>query len=102
MPKTKILINNPNLLRELAKTLWLTILLAFLLWGLGHMYLGFTKRGIIILVIGIFSLFSAIFFIPFPYSWIIIYIIIGYWIWQIWDAYKHYKKLNVGEAQVTK
>jgi hypothetical protein len=38
-------------------------------------------------------------FVPVPWSWIIT---IGYWLWQIWDAYQHYKKLNVGQTQVAK
>lgn len=37
----------------MAKRLWLTIFLAVLIYGVGHMYLGLFKRGIIILVFGI-------------------------------------------------
>lgn len=39
--------------RQLAKSLALTIILAILVAGVGHIYLGFIKRGIVILVIGI-------------------------------------------------
>jgi len=82
----------------MAKRLWLTILLAVLVSGVGHIYLGFIKRGIIILIVAIILGFSMPLLIPIPFSWIIL---IGYWLWQIWDAYKHYKKLNVGQTQVT-
>jgi hypothetical protein len=37
----------------LAKSLALTIILAILVGGVGHIYLGFIKRGLVILVIGI-------------------------------------------------
>lgn len=82
----------------MAKRLWLTILLAVLVSGVGHIYLGFIKRGIIILIVAIIFGFSMPFLIPIPFSWIIL---IGYWLWQIWDAYKHYKKLSVGQTQAT-
>jgi TM2 domain-containing membrane protein YozV len=88
-----------NLVSKLAKRLWLTILLAVVISGLGHIYLGYVKRGIIILIIGVILTFAMPLFIPIPWSWIIT---LGYWLWQIWDAYKHYKKLNVGQTQVTK
>jgi hypothetical protein len=39
--------------RQLAKSLALTIILAILVAGVAHTYLGFKKRGIVILVIGI-------------------------------------------------
>ncbi len=81
----------------MAKRLWLTILLAILVWGVGHIYLGFIKRGIVILVIGLILAFVMPWFIPYPYIWAIV---IGYKIWQIWDTYKYYKKLNLGQTQV--
>jgi len=74
------------------------MLLAVLISGVGHIYLGFIKRGIIILIIAILLSFILPFLIPMPFSWIIL---IGYWLWQIWDTYKHYKKLNVGRTQAT-
>ncbi|HJR84920.1 MAG TPA: hypothetical protein VJ772_06075 [Nitrososphaeraceae archaeon] len=82
----------------MAKRLWLTILLAVLIYGVGHIYLGFFNRGITILIVGIVASMVASILIPFPYNSIVI---IGYWIWQIIDAYKHYKKLNVGQTQVS-
>ncbi len=81
----------------MAKRLWLSILLAILVWGVGHIYLGFIKRGIVILVIGLILAFVMPWFIPYPYIWAIV---IGYKIWQIWDTYKYYKKLNLGQTQV--
>jgi hypothetical protein len=81
----------------LAKRLWLTILLAVVFWGVGHIYLGIFGRGITILIVGLVSSMVASILIPFPYNSIVI---IGYWIWQIYDAYKHYKKLNVGQTKV--
>jgi hypothetical protein len=83
----------------LAKRLWLTILLAVLIDGVGHIYLEFFKRGITILIIGIVSAMVASIFIPFPYN---LTVIIGYWIWQIIDAYKHYKKLNPQQPQMAR
>jgi len=82
----------------LAKSLGITILLAVLVSGVGHIYLGYIKRGIIILIVAIILAVSVPLFIPIPYSWIIL---IGYWLWQIYDAYKHYKKSNMGQTQIT-
>jgi TM2 domain-containing membrane protein YozV len=81
----------------LAKRLWLTILLAALIYGSGHIYLGFTKRGIIILIFGVILTISIYALIPFPPGYIILLV---YAFWQIYDAYLHYKKLNLGKTQV--
>jgi TM2 domain-containing membrane protein YozV len=70
----------------LTKSLPLTIILAVIISGVGHMYLGYVKRGIIILVIGITIWAITSWLIPF--GWIIG---IAYWIWQIYDVYKLYK-----------
>jgi len=83
----------------LAKSLGITILLAVLVSGVGHIYLGFVKRGIIILVVSI-AIWSVVsIFVPYPWSWLIGGI---YWIWQIVDVYRHYKKLNPAQPQVEK
>ena len=82
----------------MAQKLWLTILLAVIVSGLGHMYLGFLKRGIIILVVAIALWIIASLLFPERFGWLGIGGI--WWIWQLWDAYKHYKKLNAGQAQV--
>jgi TM2 domain-containing membrane protein YozV len=71
------------------KSLGLTILLAFLVSGVGHIYLGFVKRGVIILILA-FALGAIMsLLLPFPYDSLFLMI---YWIWQMYDAYKHYKK----------
>ena len=72
------------------------MILAVVLSGLGHIYLGFVKRGIIILIIGIVIWIVVSWLIPIPFSWLIG---ITYWIWQIWDAYNLYKKLKPHEPQ---
>ena len=74
------------------------MLLAVLVSGVGHIYLGFVKRGIIILIVAIVLAVTIPLFIPMPYSWIIL---IGYWLWQIYDAYMHYKKSNIGQTKIT-
>ena len=82
----------------MVKRLWLTILLAVVFWGIGHIYLGLVKRGITILVIGIVTFFVALGFVPFPYGGLIM---IGYWAWQIWDVHRRYKKLDPVQPQNT-
>ncbi|HSA73470.1 MAG TPA: hypothetical protein VLD84_05895 [Nitrososphaeraceae archaeon] len=81
----------------MTKSLGITILLAVLVSGVGHIYLGFIKRGIIILVVGIALWIITSLFIPYPWTWLI-----GgaYWIWQIVDAYQHYKKLKAEQPKV--
>ena len=75
----------------MAKSLGITILLALLVSGVGHIYLGFTNRGITILVIAIFLSITLSLFVPFPYSWIMAG---AFWIWQMVDVYSHYKILR--------
>ena len=82
----------------LGKSLKITILLAFLVSGVGHIYLGAIKRGIIILVVGITLWIIVPLFVPFPLTWVII---IGYWIFQMGDAYGIYKKMDSGQTQIT-
>ena len=61
-------------------------ILSFLIPGVGQIYVGKAKRGILILILGIviamFSMF--LFFIP--------YLI--YWLWNIYDAYSLANKYN--------
>jgi TM2 domain-containing membrane protein YozV len=83
----------------LAKSLGITILLAVLVSGVGHIYLGFVKRGIIILIVSIAIWIIVSLFVPYPWTWVIGGV---YWIWQIVDAYRHYKKLNAAQPQVEK
>lgn len=78
----------------MAKSLPITIVLAIVFSGLGHIYLGFVKRGIIILIIGI-ALWAVVSWLIPVFGWIIGVV---YWIWQIYDAYKLYKSKE-GQAQ---
>ena len=77
--------------RRYNKSLGITILLAVLVSGVGHIYLGYVKRGIIILTLAFVISIGVSMLVPFPYSLIFIGI---YYIWQIYDAYKHYKKIS--------
>src|SRR5687768_7377227 len=56
---------------NIGKNLGLTMILAAILSGLGHIYLGFVKRGIIILIIGIVIWIVVSWLIPIPFSWLI-------------------------------
>jgi len=79
----------------LAKSLALTILLAVLIAGVGHIYLGYKKRGIIILIARIAIWLAVIWFIPIPLSWVIGLIVgAGFWIWQLIDAVRLYNKMK--------
>jgi TM2 domain-containing membrane protein YozV len=53
----------------LAKSLKITILIAILVSGVGRIYLGVIKRGIIILVVGIALWIIVPLFVAFPLSW---------------------------------
>jgi uncharacterized membrane protein YciS (DUF1049 family) len=86
----------------LAKSLGLTIILAVLIAGVGHIYLGYKKRGVIILVARIAIWIAVIWFIPFPLGWIIGPILGGgFWVWQLIDVVMLYNKLKSGQTQAT-
>jgi TM2 domain-containing membrane protein YozV len=70
------------------------MILAVVLSGLGHIYLGLVKRGIIILIIGI-ALWAVVSWLIPIFGWVIG---VAYWIWQIYDAYKLYKA-QAGQSQ---
>lgn len=76
-----------------AKSLGITILLAVLVSGVGHIYLGIIKRGIIILIVGIAIWIIVPLFVPIPLSWVIGG---GYWVWQLVDAILLYRKMKSG------
>lgn len=78
----------------LAKSLGITILLAVLVSGVGHIYLGIVKRGIIILIVGIAIWIIVPMFVPFPLSWVIG---AAYWIWQLVDVIRIYKKMKLNK-----
>jgi len=58
------------------------------------MYLGYVKRGIIILIIAI-ALWTIVSWLIPVFGWIIG---VAYWVWQIYDAYKLYKSKE-GQVQ---
>ncbi len=63
--------------------------------GVGHIYLGYKKRGIIILIARIAIWLAVFWFIPFPLSWVIGPLLGGgFWIWQIIDAVRLYNKMK--------
>ena len=82
----------------MVKRLWLTIILAVLVPGSGHMYLGFIKRGITFLIFAFILGFATTVLMPDPLGTLVM---IGFLLWGIYDAYVHYKNLNIGKTQVT-
>ena len=89
----------------MAKSLAVTIILAVVFAGLGHIYLGYKKRGVIILVARVAIWLVVIWFIPFPVNWIAGPIIGGgFWIWQLIDVVKFYNQIKPtnthGQSQV--
>lgn len=81
----------------MAKSLTLTILLAIVIAGVGHIYLGYKKRGIIILIARIAIWLGIILFVPFPLSLILGLVLGGgFWIWQIIDVVKLFNKMKSG------
>jgi len=77
----------------LAKSLALTIILAVVIAGAGHIYLGYKKRGVIILIARVAIWLSVALFVPFPLS--LIFGLIfggGFWIWQLIDAVRLFNK----------
>ncbi len=71
------------------KRLAVTMILAIVLGGIGHVYLGFLKKGLVIFFVGIALDIVLVFLIGY-----LGYIpAIAFWIWQIIDAYKTHKRL---------
>jgi TM2 domain-containing membrane protein YozV len=65
------------------------VILSVIILGVGQMYLGRLARGIVILVVGVaLNLFLTIWL-----GWFGFVFGIGYWLWNIYDAYK------IGKAQ---
>ncbi len=89
----------------MVKRLTITIILAVIFAGLGHIYLGYKKRGIIILVVRIAIWVAVIWLVPFPIDWAVGPIIGGgFWIWQLIDVVRLYNKSKTtsmhGQTQV--
>jgi TM2 domain-containing membrane protein YozV len=77
----------------LTKSLAITVVLAVIFAGLGHIYLGYKKRGVIILVTRIAIWLAVIWFLPFPIDWIVGPILGGgFWIWQLIDVIRLYNR----------
>jgi TM2 domain-containing membrane protein YozV len=69
----------------------IAIILGLIIYGLGHIYIGYLVRGLIILIAGFSIGFFALFFVPFPFS---ILPLIGFEIWQISDLILIIKRSN--------
>ena len=84
----------------MGKSLAITILLAVVIAGLGHIYLGYKKRGIIILIARIAIWFTVASLVPFPLS-IVVGLVFGggFWLWQLIDVVRLFnkRKSNLGE-----
>jgi len=75
----------------LTKSLAMAVVLAVIFAGLGHIYLGYKKRGVIILVTRIAIWLAVIWFLPFPIDWMVGPILGGgFWIWQLIDVIRLY------------
>lgn len=67
----------------------LAAILSFLIIGLGQIYLGLTKKGIMLLIAAVISGFLMLIIIGYV-LWLII------WIYAIYDAYNSANKINMG------
>ncbi len=84
----------------MGKSLAITILLAVVIAGLGHIYLGYKKRGIIILIARIAIWLTVAWLVPFPLSLVVGLVFGGgFWLWQLIDVVRLFnkKKSNLGE-----
>ena len=81
----------------MAKSLALTIILAVVIAGVGHIYLGYKKRGIIILIARVAIWLGVALLVPFPFS-LVFGVILGggFWIWQLIDAVRLFNKMRSG------
>ena len=81
----------------MAKSLALTIILAVVIAGVGHIYLGYKKRGIIILIARVAIWLGVALFVPFPFS-LVFGVILGggFWVWQLIDAVRLFNKMRSG------
>jgi len=85
----------------MGKSLAITILLAVVIAGLGHIYLGYKKRGIIILIARIAIWLTVAWLVPFPLSLVVGLVFGGgFWLWQLIDVVRLFnkKKSNLGES----
>jgi hypothetical protein len=73
----------------------IAIILTILIWGLGHAYIGRTKRGVGLFFLGLAIVLVGSFLIPFPYS---LLIFLAYLAWLIHDLLRI---INLQNKQVT-
>ena len=77
----------------MAKSLAVTIVLAVVIAGLGHVYLGYKKRGIVILITRIAIWLSVALLVPFPLSLVLgLGLGGGFWLWQLIDVVRLFNK----------
>jgi len=101
--KIQSYINKREVLLQMAKSLAVTILLAVVIAGLGHIYLGYKKRGIVILIARIAIWLSVAFLVPFPFPLSIVLGLVlggGFWLWQLIDVVRLFnkRKSNLDES----
>lgn len=82
-------VNDSNLVVNSDKNPILAAILSFFIVGLGQIYLGLTKKGIILFVAAIISGILMYFII----GWILWLIV---WVYAIYDAYNSANKMNRG------
>ncbi|MDO5809936.1 MAG: zinc-ribbon domain-containing protein [Methanobrevibacter sp.] len=82
-------VNDPNLVVTNGKNPILAAILSFFIVGLGQIYLGLTKKGIILFIAAVVSGILTLFII----GWILWLIVWGY---AIYDAYNSANKMNMG------
>lgn len=82
-------LNDPNLVVNRNKNPILAAILSFLIIGLGQIYLGLTKKGIILFVAAIISGILMLIIVGYI-TWLIV------WIYAIYDAYNSANKMNMG------
>jgi TM2 domain-containing membrane protein YozV len=74
----------------------LAVILSIVIWGLGHMYIGRIKRGIVILLSGIAIMFLASVLTS---SLVSLLVALGYLIWLIYDLSKIIRKINLQSTE---
>ncbi len=87
---SSILISKPIYIPVPTKSAGLAAVLAFLIPGLGHIYLGKIGEGLFYLIISIVMAALS----PFTLFVLFIPLVVIYWIWQIYDAYKKANQYN--------
>lgn len=81
--------NNTQVVVRYEKSVGLAAVLSFLIIGLGQVYLGLTKKGIILFVLAIVSGVLMLIFVGFI-LWLLV------WGYAIYDAYNSAEKINNG------